>query len=237
MYLLVFSTLVIALIGLYAQVITAQTARFAGQQTAIAQQMLLWHTVAVSQAKNTGITAIATGCSLTLGVTTPALCTGSTGASVYVSTFMPTTANSWGGSPYFGTTCSGSPITPPCWTNLPGGYQTNTYSFNSVYFKATNNINYVITYVVPPIINAANPAPGFVVTANGSMLGLTMADLYSQFQKAGFPVISYGTVTTGGANPVLTTPAISNGLATGSPQYNIPPSINTVGTLAIISSP
>src|SRR6266446_4058731 len=72
MYLLVFVTLAICLISGLTQVIVIQASRAAGEQTAIAQQMVAWHTAAVSMAASiidtnpTGYAAMSTigGCSL-----------------------------------------------------------------------------------------------------------------------------------------------------------------------------
>jgi len=50
MYLLVFTTLMIGIIGLYTQVLGLQTARLASNQKAIGSTMLQWHTAAVSMA-------------------------------------------------------------------------------------------------------------------------------------------------------------------------------------------
>ena len=53
MYLLVFVTLVISLIGLYGQVLSLQAARLAAGQSAIAQAMIRWHSIAIQQARTT----------------------------------------------------------------------------------------------------------------------------------------------------------------------------------------
>jgi hypothetical protein len=77
MYLLVFVTLMISIIGLFTQVFALQTARLAAHQSGIGSAMLQWHAAAVSMAVSiikTGPLAIppsypgtvaATGCSLT----------------------------------------------------------------------------------------------------------------------------------------------------------------------------
>jgi hypothetical protein len=52
MYLIVFVTLVIAILGTYTQVLSVQTARIISSQTNIAQTMIAWHTAAISMAES-----------------------------------------------------------------------------------------------------------------------------------------------------------------------------------------
>ncbi len=50
MYLLVFTTLVISLLGIYTQVLAVEVARLAAQQSGVGAAMLTWHSAAVSMA-------------------------------------------------------------------------------------------------------------------------------------------------------------------------------------------
>jgi hypothetical protein len=225
MYLLVFVTLVISLIGLYAQVLTLQSARLAQGQTVVAQAMLRWHSTAISEARYTQITPTpgATGCDLTSPGILGAVCHGARGSS-NVSITPPA---GWAGF-----TCS-NPLTPPCYTQLPAGYATNTYTFYSIYYiPAGGTQSYVITFIPKPA--AANP--GFITLPGigGNPISITMGDLANQLRNSGLNPLFYGTVQGGQLR------AQSIQKAAGGPfiplNYTTPPAV-TNGSIAIISAP
>ncbi len=237
MYLLVFVTLVIALTGIYTQVIMIQAARLFSNQTAIAREMIIWHSTARALATNAGVTPApgATGCSLTspappgLGV-----CQDAGFNNVTVGGAQP------GDIPSL---CSGAQ-TVPCWTRLPPGYQTAPYKFYSVYYQPAAGQGLIVTFVPPPVVSAANPPPGNITLpgtgANAiTQIGQTMSDLIHQFRNSHISPLSYGMVV--GTN--LVTSTISNGTTATSFQYALPTAgcpgacVVPVNSIGYISTP
>lgn len=229
MYLLVFITLVVALIGTYTQVFAVQTARLYANQTTAADAFLTWHSVAVAEARYGGIAAPgAAGCSLTN--TPPA------GSGIPICTSGGNNATVDGGNPGGITPC---PAATNCWTNLPPGYAKNPYTFYSIYYQPAGGGSYVITFVPPPATGVGNPAPGFIALPDGALnspqIGVTMGNLFSQLKMSNLPPFAYGTINGG----QLVTPTISNGIATAAP-YALPTLLTGAaydGSIGIISSP
>ena len=222
MYLLVITTLVIGLIGIYAQVLSVQAARFAASQNGLAVAMMTWHAAAVSMAASIvdggQFPAASVPCSLTI---------------TYPLAFCPSPT---GSGDAFGTvTGAGPAYTPNKIMNfntgayepvhLPGGYNASLYQFNSVlYLEPASNQPYVITFVPQPIPSAANPAPGYLLL-NGTMTSFSISDLSHQLQVSGLPTASYGTVEGGSVN-------------TSDFQFALPAGTGIVdGAVAIVTSP
>jgi hypothetical protein len=243
MYLLVFVTLVVALTGIYAEVLALQTRQLYGHQTTIAAAMQEWHAAAVAQAEfAVSTTAIpvpypgTAGCDLTTNGILGAQCQNTTAPAPAVLPVAVTVANITNPPLPF---CGGGPppVATNCWTNLPPGYQTSPYTFYSIYYQPAAGQNYVVTFVPPPIITAANPAPGFVTLpgANGAQVGLTLSDLFSQLKNLGLSPLSYGTVTTIGLQNFIVTSTISGGAQSTYFSYAVPTSVKP-GSIAMISA-
>jgi|GEM_PF-3086878 hypothetical protein len=158
MYMIVFVTMMVALIGAYAQIYAHQAAKGLAQQSGVVDEMMEWHSTAVGQASTLmsnsewAIRGI-TGCWLTkLNVVEPGApilppCNGYLGNITYVS---PTTYN--GLSPC---TASSATSASQCVTTLPPGYNMD-YQFYSVAFQAPNGADYVLTYVPQPLSGSDN---------------------------------------------------------------------------------
>lgn len=236
MYLLVSVTLIVAVIGIYSQALSVQTARFYSHQTNLADTMLTWNATAVALATYAGITPAATGCDLTANGILASPCQYNT------ANVMIDTVNSNSNPP---TTCVRAPvtglITPPCWTGLPTGYKKGIYQFYSIFYITANAQKYVLTFVPPPTISAANPAPGNIMlpssaAANAIQIGLTMSDFLVQMKNNGVLPLFYGITTQVGGVDELVTPSISNG-GPGPPgalTYTLPAGV-PVNSIAIIS--
>ncbi|MFY9288870.1 MAG: hypothetical protein WAO98_10265 [Alphaproteobacteria bacterium] len=231
MYLLVFVTLVISMIGVYVQVLSLQTARIAAQQNGIAQAMLAWHSAATSMAgsiirtNNAAYAAVAaTGCGLTFNI--PA---GATYARCPTPRNGLTALNAWGTLTDGGTNPNLYNIFSTQNTvelvHLPAGYDTRMYQFYSVLYQ-TGGQNYVATFI--PASAAVNQT-AFLTMARGNMIGLTASDLIQQLQQSGAPRYTYGTVNTAGQ--------MTTALGTASVQYTLPAFTNTNGAVAVIGTP
>jgi hypothetical protein len=122
MFLIVFLTLVISIIGLFAQVVTLQAAQMAASQTGLAQTMETWHSVAV------GAVYTATATAKAKGAAAPTVSAAGCGVGVGMN----------------GANCVDMTA------NLPPGSPGN-YSFSSILFQAPAPLTaeYVITYVIP----------------------------------------------------------------------------------------
>ena len=157
MYMLVFVTLMVALIGAYTQIYMKQAAFGIAQQAGVSSAMLVWHSTAVDLAKKFVTQASygpATQCTLTAFPAAPTgvptglnLCGASGGGSAYVG--MPVGALRVCSS---NTALDIPPGTPPCVTSLPNGYSTNPYTFYSIVFQVAGPpvANYVLTFIPPP---------------------------------------------------------------------------------------
>ena len=107
---------------------------------------------------------------------------------------------------------------------LPAGYNTGTYTWNSVAFS--DNGNFIVTYAGPPA-----GTDGFISTATAT-LGISDSDLYQQVRQSGVPMVNYGYVTTVSGNKMLITPATINGVPI---EYTLPPNVPS-GAFALISA-
>ena len=222
MYLLVITTLIIGLIGIYAQVLSVQAARIAAGQNGLAITMMTWHAAAVSMAASLvdggQFPAASAPCSLSIS---------------YALGFCPSPAGTGDAN---GTVTGAGPtytfnkianyktgVIEP--VHLPVGYNASLYQFNSVlYSDPTSSQPYVITFVPQPVPSATNPAPGYLVL-NGTMTSFSMIDLSHQLQVSGLPTASYGTVQGGFVN-------------TSDFQFKLPLGTGIGdGAVAIVSSP
>lgn len=252
MYLLAFATLLIGIIGIYTQVVAVQTARMAGHQQGIAPAMLTWHAAAVSMAQSIVQTnpSYSTPCSLTNALTTPARCLsplkgwGGTAIETYGTVTnasnVPNLIYNVGvghnicvNLPSTCTAVSGSDCTA-CSAN----YDTSDYQFYSILYQ-TNNQNYVITYIPPPVISAANPAPGYITAIpSGIQLSMTTGDVMRQLKNTNFVNYAYGYITSNGATTVVN--ADGNCTSGAVCTYTLPASFNSMGLnggVAIIGVP
>jgi hypothetical protein len=257
MFLLTFVTLIVAFVGIYAQVLALQTARFYASQQGIAQEMQIWHAAAVSMAASiidTNSAAYApfttTGCSLTFNP--PAglgLC-----PEPLDPINGPITGNSPNGTVAYGNLPAQNPKLNQIYNaitaatecvNLPtttatcqSSYNINSYQFFSVLYQ-TNNQDYVITFVPKATISASNPLPGFLslpvingannTGANPVTIGITASDLLQQFQNSGMANYTYGTVNAAGTQ-------ITAGSLNGTSQTYVFPVTFSAGLKAILSN-
>jgi hypothetical protein len=179
MYMLVFVTLMVAIIGGYAQIYTKQAAKGVEQQSGAVNSMLAWHSTATALAKNlVTLTSIpSTGCSMldpgntqdtwspnpgfpdtTPGVPSAAVlptCLYWTSCHcAYTSIYVGARPIPPSGSDYDWNYCSGDQA-PPCFVGLPDGYS-SAYSFYSVAFNDGLAIPhyFVLTFVPPPPVNS-----------------------------------------------------------------------------------
>jgi hypothetical protein len=236
MYVLVFITLIVALIGLYSQLLINQTANFNANQTTVAGAMTVWHSTAILEAKKTGIPAPgAGGCMLTNAIPAggPAVC-ASSGNNIYVNPTNPA-----------GTVVCPNAVPPNyCYTDLPPGYNIGSFQFYSVFYQV-NGQSYVVTFVPPPTA----PVPGYIVLpgAGGTQVNVTMGTLMSQIKNnnTALSPLSYGTVEQPGNILVsgticMTSASISTCTLAGTISYPLPTGAGAYipnHSIAIISSP
>ena len=125
-----------------------------------------------------------------------------------------------------------SPLPPgaDC-TACTANYDTTNYQFYSVLY-GTGIQNYVITYVLPPKITAANPAPGFIAALpSGTLMGYTSGDLLRQLKNTSDANYAFGYLVDNGAGVTLK--------ATG-PADPLPASFSALslnGGIALIGTP
>ncbi len=260
MYMLVFVTLMVALIGGYTQLYMKQASMGYSQQSGVADAMLVWHATAVDLAtkfvRASSFAALPSYCTLTtyppppaaasfVPPTTPVpgFCPG-TGGPAYVAVSKPATIATL--------LCSGTQGAP-CYTQLPTGYQSNPYTFYSLAYQ-TGGRNYVLTFVPPPPVasDAYNtgalclpgrltnllcaPAPPAPVPAH-MQVSTTLRGLYKEMgDNSLLSPMNYGTVTAAGA---LTTPSMKNLYDAPNPgaiTYTVPAqAVVPVGSIGIIS--
>lgn len=252
MYLLVFVTLIISLIGLYTQILSVQTARLFANQNGVGRAMLQWQAAAISMAAsivNTNRAGYApfagTGCSLSIDV--PA------GMNVCPSPLNPPTIGApvvslVTGLPVTGTvTDAAGNINTIYNINSPAAdkrdrvrlspdYNRATYRFYSILYNTggvpLTGQNLVVTFVPQAAVNANCPAPNFLclpgpLAAAPSQIGLTGSDLIQQLQNTRVSAVTYGTVS--GAGTELRT--------RGVPPYPVPPGIVGMGNaIAVVGS-
>lgn len=231
MYLLVFVTLVIGLIAIYGQILTAQTARVAAAQTGFAQTMQKWHAGAVSMAISAIKGAYAPddkGCSLT-DVTlsgSGGLCPNSAcGGSGVVASSAGTKGK---------ITADG--VSPCEDVHLPTGYQAKYFQFHSVLYAPLSGGRYVLTWLPPPVVGARNPAPGYVALPSPSsaryQTSLTMSDVVRQFRNTAAASYTYG-ITKG--NKLKLDGIRDDSMPTLIVEYDVPSYVPD-GSVALISS-
>ncbi|MFA4995445.1 MAG: hypothetical protein WC521_09125 [Bdellovibrionales bacterium] len=242
----VFVTLMVALIGAYTQIYTKQAAIGYAQQSGVASAMIAWHSTAVALAtkylKSSSYTAA--GCSLTslpssptvrVPSTVPSFCMGSNG----VADSRVSSTNYIVPAP---TLCSGS-AGAPCFTLLPTGYLATPYTFYSIAFRSASK-NYVLTYVPLPSdsYNAGLLClPGNVgagaCAGTHAQVSTTFKALYKEMgNNSLLSPMSYGKVMSAG---VLTTPnirALFDSTSAGIMTYTVPGiTIVPVESIGIIS--
>lgn len=258
MYLLTFVTLVIALIGLYTQVLILQAANVV-QQPVIASALVTWHTAAVEMAHSILTTnALAytgamqtNGCSLTFQVNPSSLRTAEIAAvipqcpSPKNGVLTVNTAANGSGSLTNGAalpalnnmvviTSAGPPVTYRTTPVLiPQGYDLTDYQFYSILFTNLNR-NYVLTFLPPPIVSASNPAPGNIsgFPNTAVQLNMTLGGLMQQLGETSLSSNNYGYIsTTALPNPTLTALGIGGFNAAGAavtPVYPLPTTLANV---------
>ena len=234
MYLLVFVTLIIGMVGIYAQVLSLQAARIAASQTGLAKAMMVWHGGAVSMASaiiNTSPAIFTHGsspCSLTYTVP----------SGVGIS---KCTKPSGSGDP-FGVVMDNSNslyhISATEYVHIPTGFTTQFYSI--LYEDTSVSQYYVVTFLAKPTISATNPAPGFLaLPPNNRLISFTNDDLLHQLSLSGLPSYSYGAAKSTGGTSVLVSPGFGRGGTANSFQYNLPllggSGILSTGTVGMVS--
>jgi hypothetical protein len=216
MFLVVFTTLMISIIGLYAQVLSVQSGRIFANQTGLMQTMQTWHAAAVKTgyADTTvlGTTAGHNYCVLTASSSlTPKCATAVVTVALGCSTTLATAG--------------------AC---LPTGYNTITYSFASILFVTTTApfTKYVVTYVSDKDANGFLQLPD----SNGTTIGFSPATLSGQFKHAAPKDLLYGGVTAT-ADPTINTFNVwipgNNGVTTLT--YALPAAV-PAGAFALISA-
>lgn len=198
MYMMAFVTVMVALIGLYAQIYVKIAANSFKQQSGVVETMRVWHDVAVKLGTNavkTDIRDIAdpTGpyCSLT-----------QIAAGVGVPAQMNTRCSDLYIEVGDGSTCPGS--NPVC---LPPGYN-ETYTYYSIAFSVTaasKTSYYVLTFIPPPtnldsygagILCLPGVLSGAPTTCPHSTVHTTFNAFYKELTKSKtIPILSYGTVS------------------------------------------
>ncbi|MBV8061238.1 MAG: hypothetical protein JO253_06910, partial [Alphaproteobacteria bacterium] len=209
MYMLVFITLVIGLINIYAQILTVQTQRLAARQVGLARTMQQWQTAAISMANSiyyeNGTPATTSGCSLSINVPAGlAVCAppvpGVTGDAAGTVTAGGNVLNMIVNHNTNATECVHLPSVCTAHsgincTSCKASYDAADYQYYSIYVKDnTTHQSFVVTFVPPPTISASNPAPGFLTLAGGYQTSQTQADLMQQFVNAFVPNYTYGIV-------------------------------------------
>ena len=245
MYLLVFVTLVIGLVGIYAQVLSLQAARIASSINALGTNMVEWHLAAISM----GGSILQTNLPASIPVTVPCSLTFTAPAGV-TACIPPVGSGDASGTVTVGATSGlnnivigNPPITVP--VHLPADYKIAQVQFYSILYKdASSNQYYVVTYVPPAHISANNPAPGFLsLPTSSNYISYTSSDLQHQLSISHIPDYAYGTAASNGTNEFLVSPAYEKGevyaTSTGGVktviQYNLPAVVPT-GSVAIVST-
>lgn len=216
MYIMLFVTLMGALIGVFSQIYVKQSAQPFAQQKGISSAMAIWQAAAATKALSFGtanfpdLSASASPCSLTnIG-----------GAA------LPAPLSNCGGSVYLAS------------SDMPVGYAFSTYAFYSLAYKTgSSGPYYVLTFVPPPAASSDDYGAGFlclpgVISGSGCPSpNVRLSSMFNAFYKdlGNNPAVSlqtFGVVTSSG---VLT--AKDSSVET----YTVPSStIVPVGSLAII---
>jgi hypothetical protein len=256
MYMFVLVTLIVALIGIYAQVFNMQTAHMNAQETGIAQALLDWHATATGLAQN-AIAALSAGtgggCSLAVNFVNPVIpggppyCVNSVTGSIYLA---PTGVQQQPGPGL--QNCSGT-RGPPCIITLPQSYGgVSNLAFYSMAYGATLggvDQDYVLTFIPkPPTLTNGMPSflclPGAMA---GSLIGcgqtidIGMNDFVAQIKHRGVSMFAYGTVATCTVSATcptgrqLVTSPVPNASGTMTPMQYPVPFIVPPGAFGVIS--
>ena len=223
MFLITFVTLIISIIGLYAQVLSLQASKIYKAQNGLMQTMVDWHNSALTLAKNY---------------------TPSTVPCIIPSDYMQTMQATLSNQPYPITTSTCANVAPPVTTlvltptgatpTLPPGYMTKYFSFYSIVFQS-GSIKYLLTYAY--YTDAANaPSGNLYLPANGTAgasVGYSLNSLEQQFARAATVGTLYGKVTGSGILSVLPQ---TIGVTGPMIEYTIPDfHVIPIGSLGIIS--
>ena len=253
MYMLAFLTLIVALIGAYAQMYTAQASRMMAQQSGAADAMLAWHATAVGLASNlvTSTTISAAGCLLT---DKPSPAPGYPSFVACAKTSVPVVSPVYVTSATTGlapaVACSGTRAAP-CAVFLPNGYSIAPYTFYSVAFQdPATKIDYVLTYVPMPSATSDNYNIGFIcLPGDGAGTGscpstsTQLPTAFAAFSKqmiksSNATPFSYGIVVNTSGVITLATSTVTRGAGLSSVTYSLP-SANTTnipaGSIGLIS--
>ena len=229
MFLVVFVTLVISIIGLYAQILGLQSAKIYNAQNGLAQTMITWHGAAVDLVK----ASIAAGtfqapaagswCQLTdstAALTLNTVCTTTTGATMTLTTGAVASVLS---AFSMGST-------------LPIGYSVVNgagYKFYSILYVSGGN-DYVMTFAHDTkggnlILPAANAVGATTVGYSPYNLSRQLAHLKLSNQAYGSVTDNVGT---------LSVPSYTIGFAGPNLTYSIPqnPSTIPLGSIALLTS-
>ncbi len=219
MFLVVFVTLVISIIGLYAQILSVQTNKIYHAQYGLMQTMITWHSAAVSLVTpfilNQSLGPLSgNGCQLDKspnllvnGTTNVPVC-AETGHNVLVTN--PPTG------------------TPPV---LPNGYQPTPYTFSTIVYQTPAPIeDYVITFVYATDDNS--PTGNILLPGtSGTVVAYSLNSLMQQFAHGAPAYIGYGVVTS------LGNLSVSSQSAGGGATVNFTiPNVIPVNSIAMISS-
>lgn len=195
MFLMVYVTLVVGLIGVFSQVYTLQAARMYANQNAIAKAMLAWHTTAEAfVTKSVSLTSYsgAQGCDLTTTITPGVVnaCRNQAGQDIFVNLQTAPTGFA---------NCTAAATN--CWVSRDSYSGSGTYTFFSIAYRSgTPAQSYVLTYVPPPTAadalgNRLVSLPGSGATAARS-IGITIDSLFRQLSKTNLDIMAYGTIVT-----------------------------------------
>ncbi len=207
MFLVVFVTVVISIIGVLAQVLSLQSARMNNSQIGLMQTLVAWH----HSATNAAFQFTAAGPAMALQYATaphvgPANATDnvkgcmmdstpySTKVAAPANLARPVSCVNPIASALFqltpGTTLPNGTLA------LPPGYQINPYSFHSIFFKRTG-LDWVVTYIPVPAV-ATNYLSLPDAAAGNPQIGYTIGDLQRQFARVANYSLSYGFVKPAG---------------------------------------
>lgn len=244
MFLMVYVTLVIGLIGVFSQVYTLQAARMYANQNAVANTMLAWHTVATAYAEKTIHSAdiTASGCDLThTSVRLPASnpCTNNpsgTAAQIFVGNSKPTSIANY---------CNGSSVTSNCWVDQSSFSGAQNFNYYSIVYQSSGNY-YLVTFVPPPPTdqfgnkNLCLPGVFSGTTCNGGSIqvGIGFDAFEGQLKKLSIKSTNYGFVNAA-ATALVSGATVTSGGSAASLQYPLPTTArvpaNSIGIVTQIS--
>lgn len=181
MFLIVFVTLMISIIGLYAQIFSVQANKLYNSQVGLMQTMVTWHGAATNLARANAASIPAAGCSLTAGAGLVSACTFGTLSGANLS-LLPPNYNIGSFSFY------------------SIAFQSGSIPYVITFVHDTNSAGNT-----DPTKNLLLP------TRLGTEVGYSLNNLMRQFDRAAPTYLTYGTVTASGTLTVLTkTTGIAN---------------------------